>query len=116
MLSNITKLAILSLLSMGLANADEDLSRNGPAPAIRPPAAGQTQAAPSTKVAPQATGILDDFNRADGPIGSLWTVQAGAFNVVSQAAQGGSIALATFNGGTGNTLEAGAIQSDALPK
>lgn len=106
MLSYITKLAILSLLGMGLSNADEDLTRNGPAPAIRPPAAGQTQAAPSTRVAPQATGILDDFNRADGPIGPSWTVQAGAFNVVSQAAQGGATALATFNGGTGNTLEA----------
>jgi hypothetical protein len=54
----------------------------------------------------QAIGILDDFNRADGPIGSQWTDRAGTFSIVSQAAQGGLLALATYNGATSNTLEA----------
>ena len=52
------------------------------------------------------TGLLDDFNRADGPIGSSWTEQNGQFSVVSNAVQGGSLALATFDGATSDTLEA----------
>jgi hypothetical protein len=52
--------------------------------------------------------ILDDFNRADGPIGPDWTVHDGYFNVVNNAAQGGSFARATFIGapGDGNAAEA----------
>ena len=50
------------------------------------------------------TGLLDDFNRADGPIGASWTDQAGQFFVASNAAWGGSTALATFDGATSSTL------------
>jgi hypothetical protein len=53
-----------------------------------------------------AVQVLDNFNRADGPIGGNWTVQAGSFNVVSNAAQGGPTALATFNGVTSKVVEA----------
>ena len=49
------------------------------------------------------TGLLDDFKRADGPIGPSWTNQAGQFSVVSNAAHGGSTALATYDGATSST-------------
>lgn len=51
--------------------------------------------------------ILDDFNRADGPIGANWTVHDGFCNVSSNAAVCGSTGRATFNGapGTGDTAE-----------
>jgi|WetSurMetagenome_2_1015567.scaffolds.fasta_scaffold00104_14 hypothetical protein len=52
--------------------------------------------------------ILDNFNRADGPIGSKWTNQNGSFNIVSNAAQVGAngiSALATYNGVTSSIVE-----------
>jgi hypothetical protein len=52
------------------------------------------------------TGLLDDFNRLDGPIGSSWTEQNGQFFVVSNAVEGRSLALATFDGATSDRLEA----------
>ncbi len=51
-------------------------------------------------------GILDDFNRANGPIGGNWTNQAGTFQVVNNAAQGGEWAIATYNGVTSDAIEA----------
>ena len=51
-------------------------------------------------------GILDDFNRANGPIGGNWTNQAGTFNVYNNAARGGFFALATYGGVTSTVLEA----------
>lgn len=42
--------------------------------------------------------VTDDFDRADGPLGPDWTVQAGTFNVSSNAAVGSSLALATYDG------------------
>lgn len=50
--------------------------------------------------------LIDDFNRANGPLGSDWTVQADTFEIVSQAAVGGpGLALATHNTATGDTVE-----------
>jgi hypothetical protein len=49
--------------------------------------------------------LIDDFNRADGPLGADWTDQAATFQIVSQAARGGLLALATHNTATGDTLE-----------
>lgn len=53
--------------------------------------------------------LLDDFNRADGPLGPNWTEQASVFRIVSQAARGGTPqnrwAIATYNGGYGNVVE-----------
>ncbi len=53
----------------------------------------------------ESATLLDDFNRSDGPIGSNWTNQSGTFQVVNQAAQGGSLAVATYNGVTSKVLE-----------
>ncbi|HPC82383.1 MAG TPA: hypothetical protein P5234_03275 [Thermoanaerobaculaceae bacterium] len=51
--------------------------------------------------------ILDDFNRADGPIGPNWTVHDGSCNVSNNAAVCSGQGRATFNGapGTGDTAE-----------
>ncbi|MCU0302507.1 MAG: hypothetical protein MUC56_00390 [Thermoanaerobaculales bacterium] len=50
--------------------------------------------------------LIDDFNRANGPLGPDWTVQANTFQIVSQAAVGGpGLALATHNTATGDTVE-----------
>ncbi len=51
--------------------------------------------------------VLDDFNRADGPIGANWTVHNGSCNVSSNAAVCSGIGRATFNSapGTGDTAE-----------
>ncbi len=54
----------------------------------------------------EAPTILDNFNRANGPIGANWTNRNGTFSVVNNAAQGGPTALATFNGQTSSILEA----------
>ena len=51
-------------------------------------------------------GLLDDFNRPDGPIGGNWTVQTGEFHVVNNAAQGGPMALATYDGIASGSVEA----------
>jgi N-acetylneuraminic acid mutarotase len=52
--------------------------------------------------------ILDDFNRANGPIGSNWTVRNGYCNTFINTAVCGGMGLATFNGapGDGNAAEA----------
>jgi hypothetical protein len=51
-------------------------------------------------------GILDNFDRADGPLGSNWTVQNGTVSIVNNEAVGSDFALATYNGVTSNALEA----------
>ncbi|MEN6575732.1 MAG: hypothetical protein ABFD90_05260 [Phycisphaerales bacterium] len=53
-----------------------------------------------------AMTVLDDFNRADGPLGANWTIQNGYFDVVSNTARGGNSAIATYNGVTSWALEA----------
>jgi len=45
-----------------------------------------------------ATRILDDFNRADGPIGPNWTVHDGTCSVDSDTAICDGLGRATFNG------------------
>ena len=71
-----------------------------PAPLALPPAEVQAGGSPEA--------ILDDFNRADGPIGPDWTVHDGFCNVSSNAAVCGSMGRATFNDyvGDGNAAEA----------
>lgn len=51
--------------------------------------------------------ILDDFNRADGPIGANWTVHDGSCNVSNNAAVCAGFGRATFISapGTGDTAE-----------
>jgi hypothetical protein len=50
--------------------------------------------------------VLDNFNRADGPLGPNWTIQAGSFSIVSDEAVGSGVGIATYNGVTSNALEA----------
>lgn len=53
---------------------------------------------------PAAAGLLDDFNRADGPLGPNWTVQNGSFAVVGNAAQGSGPGVATYDGVDSNVV------------
>jgi hypothetical protein len=46
--------------------------------------------------------LLDDFNRADGPLGSNWTVHDGTCSVLGNAATCNSTGRATFNGAPGS--------------
>lgn len=59
-----------------------------------------------TSLAPATAGVLDDFNRPDGPIGSAWTVHDGSCNVVGNAASCESLGRATFDGAPGDGLTA----------
>jgi hypothetical protein len=70
-----------------------------------PPAGGTVQG--GTVPAGGTQALLDDFNRADGPIGAGWTVHSGYCNVVSNAATCGGPGEASFNGapGDGNFAE-----------
>jgi hypothetical protein len=55
--------------------------------------------------APAGATILDDFNRPDAPtLGSGWTQQDGSSAIVGNVATGSNMSLATFNGGSGNTV------------
>jgi len=58
--------------------------------------------ATSSRAAP-ATGLVDDFNRADGAIGGDWTVHSGSCSIVSNAARCGSTGLATNSVADGAT-------------
>lgn len=50
--------------------------------------------------------LLDNFNRADGAVGTGWTVQAGSITIQGNTARGTDMSLMTFNGQTGNTISA----------
>ncbi|MBN1136126.1 MAG: hypothetical protein JXM73_06055, partial [Anaerolineae bacterium] len=90
-----------------------------PPPAV-PAAVDASLGQPAPKGAPFSGGaavpfgggatmaILDDFDRADGPIGPNWTVHDGYCNVSNNAAVCGNIGRATFNSapGDGNVAEA----------
>ncbi len=51
--------------------------------------------------------VLDDFNRADGPLGPNWTVRDGLCGIFSNQASCGNVGRATFNNapGDGNAAE-----------
>jgi hypothetical protein len=98
-------LMLTVLIQGGIATAEVDLSLS----ATPSSGTGNTSINPqdNTEAASiEAPTILDNFNRANGPIGANWTNRAGTFSVVNNAAQGGASALATFNGQTSNILEA----------
>ncbi|MGD9020399.1 MAG: hypothetical protein PVF46_01260 [Lysobacterales bacterium] len=44
-------------------------------------------------------GLLDDFNRADGPLGPDWADQEGTASIVNNAARGTGLGATTFVGG-----------------
>lgn len=48
-----------------------------------------------------AAPASDDFDRADGPLGANWTVEAGNFAISGNQAFGDTGGLATYNGATG---------------
>jgi len=85
---------IVTLSSISLAQID--MTNPGPSDST----GTQINPADNTRA-----GILDDFNRADGPLGANWTTQAGSLEIFNNAARGGSTGLATFNGGMGEMLE-----------
>jgi fumarate hydratase class II len=93
--------SLLAISAQAQADQPVDATLGVPPPVVSVPPgapvpAGGTQA------------ILDDFNRADGPIGPNWTVHDGYCNVSNNAAVCGSMGRATFNGapGDGNYAEA----------
>ena len=50
-------------------------------------------------------GVIDDFNRPDGPLGADWTVQANNVSIVNEAATGENNSLVTHNSATGDHVE-----------
>ena len=55
---------------------------------------------------PQGSVVADDFNRPDGPIGPLWTVVDGSFNVVGNRADAGSsLSRALLTGAVSSVVE-----------
>jgi len=104
-LSHLMVVVIASLTLLVAAGAaaevavDRSLPENGgfPRPELKPWTGFQGVAG--------GRALIDDFNRSDGPLGPDWTVQAASFQIISQAAHGGSLALATHNSATGDTVE-----------
>jgi len=97
MLALVVTLALVTGAQAQQSAVDETLGR--PAPVGGPVSGGP--------VPPGGTeALLDDFNRADGPIGDAWTVRDGYCNVVSNAAVCGGMGRATFNSGLGAGDEA----------
>jgi len=93
---------LLTMASAGVAGP-VDLTQLGRPAGVVVHTQGVRVAAPLLALAP--FGVLDNFNRADGPLGANWVVQAGSFGIVSLTARGSS-GLATFVGGSGTALEA----------
>jgi hypothetical protein len=54
---------------------------------------------------PGGGGVIDDFNRPDGPLGPNWTVQVGDIVIADQAATGSNASIATHNSATGDHVE-----------
>lgn len=61
---------------------------------------------PASAGAPVAVAAADDFERADGPLGPDWTVQAGDFGISGGAAVGANFGLATHNTASGDATVA----------
>lgn len=100
-------LFISGAVSVGKGYAEIDLTLgSSPSPVEKTPEVGGIPDTEIPDVEYDYIGVLDDFNRPDGPIGGYWTIRAGAFNIVSNAVQGGPYALATYNGVGGNVVEA----------
>ena len=102
----------LSILAFAATAATAALADSGLVDHTLP--GGAAPAAPSTGLKPPGRSpltihVLDDFNRADGPLGPNWTLTSGDMGVVSDAARGTlsqNYNLATFNGGLGSDVEA----------
>jgi hypothetical protein len=79
-------------------------TQNLPSPSSKPDA----KITDTPSVLMSGMSIRDNFERADGAIGSNWTVRDGYCNVSSNAAVCGDYGRATFNGalGDGNAAEA----------
>jgi hypothetical protein len=98
--------SVVAALAAGFASAGGpiDLTRVGQPTVQMARAQGIPRHATAQIVSPVV--VLDNFNRADGSLGSNWIVQAGSFGIVSNTARGSSVGLATFVGGSGAVLEA----------
>jgi PKD repeat protein len=105
----IVYLAVLFVLLLGTVpalaqtpNQPVDLTQ-----VLPPPVTAPARGAPVSFGGGRTLAVLDDFNRADGPIGPNWTVTDGACNVVGNAATCGNLGRATFNNapGDGNMAE-----------
>ncbi len=97
-----TTLIILIMLVGSLSATISAQEPTNPSPT---PLTDTSRHASQTKQGGQidATRILDDFNRADGPLGPDWTVHDGTCSISSNAAVcSGNAGRATFNGAPGN--------------
>ena len=106
--SNIDRIIVLigvcGLLVAGVGAAEEPVDRSLPEYTGIP----APELAPWTGLeggGPGIVGVIDDFNRPDGPLGADWTVQAPSVTIVSEAATGTSGGLATHNSATGDNVE-----------
>lgn len=95
-------IGIMASAGLGGAGDAVDISlpeNGGPASPPIKPWLGITGADPGR-------ALIDDFNRADGPLGSDWTVQADTLQIISQQAHGGSArGTATHNTATGDVVD-----------
>jgi hypothetical protein len=107
--------------TMGLLGCAIGLLVNSVALADAPIDATKGRAAPGTheRLGPQSggprgmpVGVIDDFNRADGPIGGSWTVHTGSCSIASNAAVCDSQGLATHSGADGATTLAMDVATD----
>ncbi len=105
--------SVIATLAAGFASAGGpiDLTRVGQPTVQVARVQGIPRHATAQIVSPVV--VLDNFNRADGSLGSNWVVQAGSFGIVSNTARGNSQGLATFVGGSGAVLEADVASNGA---
>lgn len=101
---NISKQTVIGLIMLlagsGSAMAVTDATQGSVPAAI----AANTSVDPGNNIA--VAGMLDNFNRPDGPLGANWTDQALGMGIVANAAKGGLRALSTYNGATSTVVEA----------
>ncbi|MDD5565031.1 MAG: hypothetical protein PHQ91_15060 [Thermoanaerobaculaceae bacterium] len=106
--------SVVAAFAAGVASAGGpiDLTRVGQPTASATGVQGVQLHATAQILAPVV--VLDNFNRADGSLGSNWIVQTGSFGIVSNTARGSSAGLATFVGGSGAALEADVATNGTL--
>ena len=96
--------AVVVLATVSASAAPVDLTRPGQ-PTLPVVRAQGVHLHPTAQILGPVV-VLDNFNRADGALGSNWIVQEGTFGIVSNTARGNGSGLATFVGGSGAVLEA----------
>ncbi len=106
-MKRLTTSLVLVILLAGLVPMAVAQGPAGTTPETVAAAAGRPAAAPAGS-RPEAMRILDNFNRADGPLGPRWTVRGGTCSIVDGTAVCDGYGRATLNdySGDGDAAEA----------